>query len=74
MLSANSFHLVAKTWKPSCVEGIEPLAGMCARWHNSVLGTRSYRRGDLFEKRRELMDAWAKFCTTSAAEHAATKA
>jgi integrase len=26
----------------------------------------AYRRGDLFEKRRQLMEAWAKFCTTSA--------
>jgi integrase len=24
---------------------------------------RAYRRGDLFTKRRQLMDAWAKFCT-----------
>lgn len=24
---------------------------------------RAYRRGDLFEKRRQLMDAWAHFCT-----------
>jgi hypothetical protein len=22
----------------------------------------AYRRGDLFDKRRELMDAWAKYC------------
>jgi integrase len=22
----------------------------------------AYRRGDLFEKRRQLMDAWARFC------------
>ena len=22
----------------------------------------AYRRGDLFEKRRKLMDAWAAFC------------
>jgi integrase len=26
----------------------------------------AYRRGDLFEKRRRLMDAWAEFCTTTA--------
>lgn len=26
----------------------------------------AYRRGDLFEKRRRLMDAWATFCTTPA--------
>jgi hypothetical protein len=24
----------------------------------------AYRRGDLFEKRRKLMDAWASYCTT----------
>ena len=30
----------------------------------------AYRRGDLFEKRRELMDAWAKFATTPAAQKA----
>jgi integrase len=26
----------------------------------------SYRRGDLFEKRRELMAAWAEFCVSEA--------
>jgi integrase len=25
----------------------------------------AYRRGDLFQKRRQLADAWAKYCTTS---------
>jgi hypothetical protein len=24
----------------------------------------AYRRGDLFEKRRELMDVWARYCET----------
>jgi integrase len=28
---------------------------------------RSYRRGDLFEKRRKLLDDWARFVTTPAA-------
>ena len=23
----------------------------------------AYRRGDLFEKRRKLMEAWARYCT-----------
>lgn len=27
----------------------------------------AYRRGDLFQKRRQLTDAWAKFCTTQPA-------
>jgi len=25
----------------------------------------AYRRGDLFQKRRQLMEAWARFCTRS---------
>jgi len=28
----------------------------------------AYRRGDLFDKRRQLMDAWAKFCDRTASE------
>jgi integrase len=28
----------------------------------------AYRRGDLFEKRRQLMETWARFCTGTAAE------
>jgi hypothetical protein len=27
----------------------------------------AYQRGDLFEKRRRLMDAWAKYCAKSPA-------
>jgi len=27
----------------------------------------AYRRGDLFEKRRRLMDAWATYCSRPAA-------
>jgi integrase len=30
----------------------------------------AYRRGDLFDKRRQLMDAWARFCATVVAEGA----
>jgi hypothetical protein len=25
----------------------------------------AYRRGDLFQKRRQLMEAWARFCVTT---------
>ena len=28
----------------------------------------AYRRGDLFEKRRKLMEAWARYCMTPKAE------
>jgi integrase len=29
----------------------------------------AYRRGDMFEKRRRLMEAWATFCTTTPTKH-----
>jgi integrase len=32
----------------------------------------AYRRGDLFEKRGKLMDAWAKHCATKPAQAAVT--
>ena len=28
----------------------------------------AYRRGDLFQKRRQLMEAWARFCETTRAQ------
>jgi integrase len=28
----------------------------------------AYRRGDLFQKRRQLMDAWARFCLTTSVQ------
>jgi integrase len=33
----------------------------------------AYRRGDLFQKRRQLADAWAKFCATPLIDRAAGK-
>ncbi len=30
----------------------------------------AYRRGDLFQKRRQLMEAWARYCGTTRAETA----
>jgi len=28
----------------------------------------AYRRGDLFQKRRQLMEAWARFCPIAGAQ------
>ena len=34
---------------------------------------RAYRRGDLFQKRRALMDAWAAYCGSMSAQSSAEK-
>jgi hypothetical protein len=33
---------------------------------------KAYRRTDLFNKRRQLMEQWGKYCTTAPARRAAT--
>ena len=35
---------------------------------------RAYQRGDLFDKRRELMEAWSRYCGVPDAKRAADKA
>jgi hypothetical protein len=35
---------------------------------------KAYQRGDLFEKRRNLMNAWAKYCQTKPQEAATVTA
>jgi hypothetical protein len=32
----------------------------------------AYRRGDMFEKRRQLMQQWATFCTTATTQERAS--
>ena len=39
---------------------------MTARGFKGNKAEAAYRRGDLFDKRRHLMDAWAQFCATLA--------
>ena len=34
-------------------------------WGSENAVERAYRRGDLLEKRVQLMEAWARFCTVS---------
>jgi integrase len=61
-LTAHGFRATFKTWASECTsfqnETVE-----AALAH--VIGDKveqAYRRGDLFQKRRRLMDAWARFC------------
>src|SRR5262249_293615 len=40
------------------------VAAMALAHSSSSAVEAAYRRGDLFEKRRRLMDAWSQFCAT----------
>jgi integrase len=66
-LTAHGFRSTFRDWaaeRTNCPAEVAEMA--LAR----VVGDKveaAYRRGDLFEKRRQLADAWAKFCAAAPA-------
>jgi integrase len=61
-LTAHGFRATFKTWASERT-GFQNEIVEIALAH--VVGSKveaAYRRGDLFEKRRRLMDAWTEFC------------
>jgi integrase len=61
-LTAHGFRSTFRDWAAECTNFPREVAE-AALAH--VIGDKveaAYRRGDLFEKRRRLMDAWASYC------------
>ena len=56
----------ALAWRGETLHAIESGTGAAAELAHIVADKveAAYRRGDLFEKRRKLMDAWATFCNS----------
>jgi integrase len=66
-ITAHGFRATFRTWASEKTT-VQREVAEAALGH--VIGDRveaSYQRGDLFEKRRKLMDAWAAFCAGTAA-------
>jgi integrase len=64
-LTAHGFRATFKTWaSESTSYQTEIVEASLAHAIGSKV-EQAYRRGDLFEKRRRLMSAWATFCTTA---------
>jgi integrase len=67
-LTAHGFRATFKTWASERTSFQNEIVE-AAMAH--VVGSKveqAYRRGDMFEKRRRLMQQWAAFCTTSPAQ------
>src|SRR5262245_15720421 len=67
-LTAHGFRATFKTWASERTSFQNEIVE-AALAH--VIGSKveqAYRRGDMFEKRRRLMDAWATFCMTAPVE------
>jgi integrase len=69
-LTVHGFRATFKTWASERVSFQNEIVE-AALAH--VIGDKveqAYRRGDMFEKRRRLMQQWATFCTTASADEA----
>ena len=67
-LTAHGFRSSFRDWAAERTSFPNEVAEMALA---HVVGSKveaAYRRGDMFEKRRRLMDAWATFCTTEPVE------
>jgi integrase len=63
----HGFRAAFSTWAGECTDFAREIveASLAHRVGNAV--ERAYRRGDFFNKRRALMEAWGAFCTAAAA-------
>ena len=63
-VTAHGFRSTFRDW---CAERTSYPGDMAEMALAHAVGNKveaAYRRGDLFEKRRRLMDEWARFCAT----------
>jgi integrase len=67
-LTAHGFRSSFRDWAAERTNFPSEVAEMALAHTISGKVEAAYRRGDLFEKRRKLMDAWAQFCAAPAAD------
>jgi integrase len=67
-LTAHGFRSSFRNWAAERTSFPAEVAEMALAHVVASKVEAAYRRGDLFEKRRRLMDAWAEFCTAAPAE------
>jgi integrase len=61
-LTAHGFRSTFRDWAAESTAFPAEVAEMALAHTVGAAVERAYRRGDLFQKRRQMMDAWAKFC------------
>lgn len=64
-ITVHGFRSSFRDWSAECTHYPNEVCEMALAHVVSDKVEAAYRRGDLFEKRRELADAWAAFCNSS---------
>jgi integrase len=63
-LTAHGFRSTFRDWAAECTNFPREVVEMALAHTIENKVEAAYRRGDLFQKRRQLMEAWARFCGT----------
>jgi len=63
-VTAHGFRSTFRDWAAECTNFPTETVEMALAHVIENKTEAAYRRGDLFEKRRQLMDFWATFCAT----------
>jgi integrase len=61
-VTAHGFRSTFRDWAGECTNFPSEVVEMALAHVIENKTEAAYRRGDFFEKRRQLMDAWATFC------------
>ncbi|MBU7579829.1 MAG: integrase arm-type DNA-binding domain-containing protein [Porphyrobacter sp.] len=61
-VTVHGFRSAFRDWAAECTGYSHEVAEMALAHTISNAVERAYRRGDLFDKRRKLMEAWAEYC------------
>jgi integrase len=61
-LTVHGFRSTFRDWAAECTDFPNEVVEMALAHTVASKAEAAYRRGDLFEKRRQLMNAWADFC------------
>ena len=65
-LTAHGFRSSFRDWAAERTNFPREVAEMALAHTIADAVERAYRRGDLFQKRRQMMDAWGRHCAASA--------
>jgi integrase len=61
-ITAHGFRSTFRTWAAECTAHPREVVEAALAHITGDRTERAYQRGELFEKRRQLMDAWGTFC------------
>ena len=63
-VTVHGFRSSFRDWAAECTAYSHEVCEMALAHTIKNQGEAAYRRGDVFEKRRQLMDDWASYCLT----------